>query len=136
MSQYAFTVVLRSGAMRYVPLLKLEDERLSALQLVGAHFPATHAPAAQSDGDVQVLPSWQAGHDPPQSTSLSLPFFTASVHVGAAQRPLTQTPDAQSFPAWQLAPGAHAAHAPPQSTAVSVPFWTWSPHVGARHVPP
>jgi hypothetical protein len=123
--------------MKYVPLVKVDDARLSALQLVAAHFPSTHAPAAQLEGDVHALPSWQAGHEPPQSMSLSVPFLTASVHEGAAHVPLTHTPEAQSVPARQATPAAHGEHAsPPQSTSVSFPFFTWSPQVAGRQVPP
>jgi hypothetical protein len=71
---------------------------------------------------------------PPQSTSVSAPFFTASVHVGAAQVPPVQILLWQSVAAVQVAPLPQAAHVPPpQSMPVSVPFETPSLQVGARH---
>jgi hypothetical protein len=69
---------------------------------------------------------------PPQSTSVSVPFFTASGQTGALQRELVQTPLTQSAPAEHPEPVAHrfaGAQLPPQSIAVSVPFFTVSPQV-------
>jgi hypothetical protein len=43
-----------------------------------------HTKLAQSVPVEQILPVPQAGHDPPpQSLSVSVPFFTVSVHEGA-----------------------------------------------------
>jgi hypothetical protein len=71
-------------------------------------------------------------HEPPQSTSDSVPFFTLSVQVGAwhlssvqnnPQLWLAQTPLAQSLAAPQSLPLPHLLHwAPPQSTSVSPLF--------------
>src|SRR5579883_1211442 len=59
---------------------------------------------------------------PPQSTSVSLPFSTLSLHEGAAHTALTQTRLVQSAPRMQCRPGAQAGQAPPpQSTSVSLP---------------
>src|SRR5262245_50526546 len=78
---------------------------------------------------------------PPQSTSVSLPFRTASEQVGAwqieaAHTPLTQSPlTPQPSPARQVAP-----QLPPQSMSLS--FWSCVPseHVAAQwptwHRPP
>jgi hypothetical protein len=53
---------------------------------------------AQSELTRQALPFrhlvLQSG--PPQSLSVSLPFFTKSVQIGAEQRLLVQTPSLQS----------------------------------------
>jgi len=73
-----------------------------------------------------------AGHEPPQSLSVSVPFFTPSEHVGAAQTLFVQTPLVQSGPSAQPFPTSHlVAHEPPQSTSVSVPFFAPSVHEGA-----
>src|SRR4051812_34834636 len=65
---------------------------------------------------------------PPQSTSVSTPFFTVSVHVGLAHLPPLQTPLTQSAPLPQPSPSAHGAHEPPQSRSVSAPFLILSLH--------
>jgi hypothetical protein len=60
--------------------------------------PETQRPVVQSVPTTQALPWEHWGHvGPPQSTSVSLPFFTPSVQVGAMQWQLLQTPDAQSL---------------------------------------
>jgi hypothetical protein len=66
-------------------------------------------------------------HEPPQSTSLSVPFLTPSLHESATQRcdVVLQTPLVQSPPAEHPPPVAHlVAHVPPQSTSVSLPSLT------------
>jgi hypothetical protein len=74
-------------------------------------------------------------HVPPQSRSVSTPFLTPSVHVGAAQRLFTHDPVVQSLPVAQPRPCAHLfGQLPPQSGAVSVPFVAPSAHVGAWHM--
>src|SRR3569623_2289910 len=77
-------------------------------------------------------------HEPPQSTSVSVPFSTMSVQDGTAQVlvvvPL-QTPLVQSVAAPHFLPLAHLGQAPPQFRSVSVPFWTASGHEGAAQVP-
>jgi hypothetical protein len=62
--------------------------------------------------------------------SLSVPFFTPSVQVAAAQSPFVQMKLAQSAPERQAAPAAHALQVPPQSMSVSLPFFTLSLHAG------
>src|SRR5437867_1300719 len=42
---------------------------------------ASHAPLSQSLPVAQLFPSAHFEHEPPQSTSVSGPFFIASVHV-------------------------------------------------------
>jgi hypothetical protein len=63
-------------------------------------------------------------HEPPQSTSLSLPSrrpFEQLV-APAVHAPLAHTPEAQSLPLLQAAPaGQLARQAPPQSRSDSVP---------------
>jgi hypothetical protein len=68
---------------------------------------------------------------PPQSTSVSVPFLTASVHSAVPQVWFGKHfHDMQSPGTLQTFPAAHGTHAPPQSTSVSVPFFTPSRHVG------
>jgi hypothetical protein len=73
------------------------------------------------------------GHCPPQSTPVSMPFFTPSAQVGAAHVEATQTPLPQSMdsahgsPSSQL-PGGQTC--PPQSMATSEPFCTPSWQLG------
>jgi len=54
--------------------------------------PPAQTPPVQSEPWLHVLPSGQWGHDPPQSRSVSMPFFTPSVHLGAWQMAPMQTP--------------------------------------------
>src|SRR5439155_7797199 len=85
-------------------------------QLVGTQRPV-QLPLWQSTARAQLLPSTHLGQLPPQSTSLSLPFFTPSLQVGAAQCARQHTPLWQSSSTAQLAPVAQAAQTPPpQST--------------------
>jgi hypothetical protein len=92
-----------------------------------------HTPLWQSPPTPQVLPlAHFVEQPPPQSTSVSVPFFTLSVQSGAWHTLLVHTPD------WQSAATTHAfvaAHfveqLPPQSTSVSVPFFTPSVQSGA-----
>jgi hypothetical protein len=91
-----------------------------------------HTELAQSLGAVQVWPGGQRAHvlDPPQSTPLSLPFLTPSLHLGVWQVTL-QTPLVQSEASPHCSPSAHLLQLPPQSTSVSDPFLTPSGHRGA-----
>jgi hypothetical protein len=62
-------------------------------------------------------------HELPQSTSVSVPLWTPSVHDGTAQRLPVHTPLWQSAAFAQLLPSAHVvAHEPPQSTSVLSPL--------------
>jgi hypothetical protein len=88
---------------------------------------SVHAPEAQSPPNLQTLPTSQGVQAPPQSTSVSLPFFTMSVHDAATQTPLSHTLLVQSPGAMHVPPVAHGAHfPPPQSTSDSAPSLTWS----------
>jgi hypothetical protein len=70
--------------------------------------------------------------EPPQSTSVSVPFFTPSLHPGCVQRPLEQYALVQSLPPMHFFPFAHAGHVPPpQSLSVSAPFSTPSLQLAA-----
>jgi len=85
---------------------------------------------------VQVLPPAQVGFPPPpQSTSVSVPFFWPSRGEGPTQRPAPQDDDWQSEGNKHCLPSAQGgAKGPPQSTSVSVPFFCQS-SPGAWHVP-
>ncbi|HVU03081.1 MAG TPA: hypothetical protein VHE30_15075 [Polyangiaceae bacterium] len=73
---------------------------------------------------------------PPQSTSVSLPFWTASLHAGVRQVPL-QTPEVQSLAAVHVLLSTHFGQPPPpQSTSVSLPFFARSVQLGVAHVVP
>jgi len=72
---------------------------------------------------------------PPQSTSLSVPFFTLSVQTGAAHLVAVQTPLMQSPAPPQEALVLHfVAQVPPQSLSVSLPFFTPSMQLGVWHL--
>jgi hypothetical protein len=73
---------------------------------------------------------------PPQSTPVSLSFFTPSWSVGAWQVPPLHTLLWQSLATLQVSPLGHGLQVgPPQSTSVSSPSFTPSLHVGATHFP-
>src|SRR5262245_26593556 len=70
---------------------------------------------------VHFWPGWQAGHVvPPQSMSVSNPFFTPSLHEGGLQVPDgPQILSAQSDPSAHFLPSAQGMQLPPpQSTSV------------------
>jgi hypothetical protein len=91
-------------------------------------------PLTQSDPALQDLPTAQCGQLPPQSTSVSAPFFAASVHVGTAHSLFLHLPLVQSESTVQGSPSPHRGQAlPPQSMPVSFPFFTPSVHVGTAH---
>jgi len=79
----------------------------------------------------------EAAHEPPQSTAVSVPFFTVSVQLGVAHRPPAQTPLAQlppaAVPVPHILPFAQDGQAPPQSTSVSLPFFTRSVQLAGWH---
>jgi hypothetical protein len=89
---------------------------------------------AQSAAPVQALAAAHLGQvGPPQSTSVSAPFFAPSVQLlcwSAAQTPPAQWPVVQSPPLTHALPTAHARHAPPQSMSVSSAFFAPSVQVG------
>jgi hypothetical protein len=89
--------------------------------------PPTHGPLEQSPSSEQALPGSQVGPQlPPQSTSLSAPFRTPSVHVAdwhVFEKPwVLQTALTQSAPVPHVFASPHFGHCePPQSTSVSEP---------------
>jgi hypothetical protein len=111
-------------------------------QVAAAQVPASaQMLEAQSDPRRHLSPSAQPAHpaSPPQSRSLSPPFFAPSVQLGAEQKPASpQTVDLQSKPTRHLSPSAHARQppSPPQSRSVSAPFFAPSVQVAATQQPP
>ncbi len=95
-------------------------------------MPNTQIPV-QSALRLQDFPLAHVPHvPPPQSTSVSAPFFTLSEQLGAWQTLPVHTPDVQSALMRQDLTLAHAPHVPPpQSTSVSSPFFTLSEQLGA-----
>ena len=125
-------------ALRYEP-----PEAAVLVATVNVGLPL-RAPASASSQTV-VAPGVHAAHVPPQSTPVSVPFCTPSVHVGvgghAGHVPPQSTPVSVPFcPRPSRRRRRHAGHVPPQSTPVSVPFLIPSVHVGAGgqagHEPP
>jgi hypothetical protein len=106
-----------------------------SVQLGVVHLVAEHSVLVQSVPAPQFFPPSQHAQlvEPPQSTSVSPPFLTLSLHAAAAHSlPVVQTPSTQSVPAAHTLPTPHfAAQLPPQSTSVSVPFFTPSLHTAA-----
>src|SRR2546425_494158 len=92
----------------------------------------------QSLAVLHALPAAQVDpHAPPQSTSVSVPFLTMSVHVAPAHRPAAQLIERQSLIATQRRPFAQALQVPPpQSTSVSAPFCAMSLQLEPMQVPP
>jgi hypothetical protein len=141
------------GAEQYLPFAHLPHEAPPQSTSVSLPFlteseqvPVWHlsgepeqTPLWQSLPAAHVLPSTHLPQDaPPQSVSVSLPFFTPSEqlddwHLSGEPE---QTPLWQSPATAHVAPAAHLPQeAPPQSMSVSTPFLTPSAHVGAWHTP-
>src|SRR6185436_14133368 len=81
--------------------------------------------------------SLAAPHPAPQSTSVSVPFCTPSVQVGALQvfAIASQIRLSQSLADRHFLPSAHGPQpAPPQSMSVSSPSWIVSAHGARTHL--
>jgi hypothetical protein len=99
---------------------------------------AGHTAFTQSVPSLHALPSSQRGQvGPPQSMSVSVPFFTPSAQLLSLQSPPEQLPLSQSVPLTHIFPAAHGPQVapPPQSTSVSEAFMTLSVHDGAVQAP-
>jgi hypothetical protein len=102
---------------------------LPSAQVGSVHTATAQKPFWQSAPELQPEPGGHLPHaGPPQSTSVSEPFFTWSVQSGALHLPASHTPLVQSPLRRQFLPSAQPGHAPPQSTSVSEPLFTPSPH--------
>src|SRR5689334_12061150 len=95
------------------------------MQLGARHRLLKQTLLVQSPPPTHILLSAHFGHiPPPQSTSVSLPFLSMSLHDDAWHTLFEQTPVWQSLGIEQARPFAHLAQMPPQSTSVSMPFFT------------
>ncbi len=75
-------------------------------------------------------------HSPPQSSSVSEPFWVPSVHEGGWQTSIRQTVEVQSVVSRHESPSSHGPQvSPPQSTSDSLPLWMPSRQVAAVHEP-
>jgi len=99
-------------------------------QAASTQTPDEQMPDAQSLSPLHDWLVMQSGHDPPQSTSLSSPFFMPSPQPANTQTPPAHSPDAQSLGTVHIEPSLQAGHTPPpQSISLSLPFFTPSEHV-------
>lgn len=110
------------------PLAELGDEQ-GCLQIPLAQWPDMQS------SSLRHLPfSAQGPQSPPQSMSVSFPFFVRSAQVEPRQVPSVQAPSVQSEPRWQRMPTGHGGHAaPPQSMSVSDESWTPLVHDAVAH---
>jgi hypothetical protein len=108
-----------------------------SLQVLGAQWLAAHSPEVQSAATWQALVSAHFAQPvPPQSTSVSVPFFTRSAQLGAWQVPPAQTPLGQSLPARHPTQVPAPSHMIPPFEVQAEPavLGCW-PGVPATHVP-
>lgn len=112
---------------------------------VQAQVPLLHGPLLQSPSAVHAWPVVHVAPQlPPQSTSVSAPFFTPSLHDADSQVfEVAQKPLAQSVLVMHALPSPHFGHCePPQSTSVSSPSFMLfvhdrgAPVVSAMHSEP
>jgi hypothetical protein len=91
----------------------------------------------QSAATLQARDGPHIGHVvPPQSTSVSVPSSTTSVHMTFWHRASLQNAIVQSVASLQMPPTPHFGHVvPPQSTSVSSPLVTPSVHDGPASTP-
>jgi hypothetical protein len=113
---------------------------------VQAQTPALHGPSLQSASREHFPPVAQGPQLPPQSLSVSRPFFTPSSQRAAAHLPVLQTPLRHVLPEEQASPsglpvGGGPASSPPSvvptlSGTHAVPV-AWKPvlHSNAQCVP-
>jgi hypothetical protein len=85
--------------------------------------PVVHEPLVQS-APTRHLPWTHFAQLPPQSVSVSEPFWTVSEHDGTWQTPPAQLLLVQSLLVLHASPSAHAGQVEPQSVSVSGPFLT------------
>ena len=92
----------------------------------------------QSSSTKQGSPALQPWQLPPQSSAVSLPFCTPSLHDGGWQVAGVpeQTPVVQSPPIRHSSPGTQRLHRPPpQSTSVSLPSFCPLPQASGTQKP-
>jgi hypothetical protein len=79
---------------------RMPSEHVAAAHVVFTQWPLTGT--AQSAFEMQPMPTAHfAAQDPPQSMSVSVPFFRRSEQVAAAQTFAMQACEMQSGPIWQ-----------------------------------
>ena len=88
----------------------------SSLQVLATQFPERQFASLLHD-----LPLSHFSQLPPQSTSVSAPFFMSSSQAGWLQILFLQYPLRQSLSSWQERFRFHSYPPPPQSIPVSVP---------------
>src|SRR5688572_6544350 len=127
---------------RFVPPQSVSDSLpfcRPSLQVTATHEPLPQLPLAQSSSMLQLAPvpqRAQAGLPPPQSVSVSLPFWAASSHD--TQLPASHAPLAQSVASRQASPSGQRAHSvlePPQSRPDSSPLDKPSLQLATPHTP-
>src|SRR6187200_3143816 len=83
---------------------------------------SVQTPSEQSASPRHQSPAAHGSHwEPPQSTSVSAPFFEPSEHGSVTQMLSRQMPSAQSSLVSQEAPTSQGSQSPPQSMPVSMP---------------
>ena len=117
----------RTGAeLRHVGSFSFDPEALrgNIENPIGAAQVPVQTLEAQSPPTRQTLPSAQGGQaPPPQSWSVSEPFFMLSPQLAAAQTPSLQMEETQLEPTRQRPPLGQGLHpAAPQSLSVSRPL--------------
>jgi hypothetical protein len=111
------------------------------LQAAATHLPPVHLPLAgkmQSEFVPQFFVTMQPVQPPPQSTSLSEPFWTVSLQAAAAHLPpvhLPLTGSLQSPLILHTPMTGQPLQLPPQSVSVSSPFLAPSPQLAATQSP-
>jgi len=65
-----------------LPLKQLRPVPHGVTEVHSLQVPSSQYAVVQSRRKWQTLPTAQRGHEPPQSTSVSLPLMKPSVHVG------------------------------------------------------
>jgi hypothetical protein len=108
---------------RHVPRAS-EPQSCAGVQVT--QTPPVQVPLMQSLATEQVLPLAQRGQEPPQSTSVSVPFLMPSEQVGT-----TGATGAAQTPPWQNP----TLHGVPPALAWHVPFLHFLPWFVFLHLP-
>jgi hypothetical protein len=112
-------------------------DRTSLISSASVHTSVVHFPLSQSPPTAQAWPTSHTGQSaPPQSTSVSLPFFISSEHPGPEPPPPWLSPPWLS-PPW-LEPPPWLAPPPPPSPGMSLRSTdaaNWHPTPAATEAP-
>jgi hypothetical protein len=102
------------------------------VHVAALHEPPVQTRLAQSPAMPHESPAAQVGQvPPPQSVSVSAPFFVPSEHDEAWQTSFVHRRLWQSLAAEHALPAIHFGHVLPQSTSVSFSFCTKSEQLAA-----